>query len=235
MRVAGIDGTKRGWVAVVLESDRVEAFGVRTIAEAIDRLVDAKAVAIDMPIGFATAAEAGGRLCEKAARSILGRGRTSSVFSSPCRAALEAADYPAASAANRESSPHRRGLSKQSHALFTKMREIDAVMHPSLQDRLFEVHPEVSFTELARLNGQTIEGSKKSFLGASQRAKLLGDAGILITPILGEAKALGASTDDIIDAAVAAWTAKRFVSGVAGRIPELPDTDAKGLRMEIWF
>jgi predicted RNase H-like nuclease len=235
VRVAGIDGTKRGWVAVVLEADRIEAFGVGTIAEALDRLADAKAVAIDMPIGFATSAEAGGRLCEKAARAMLGRGRTSSVFSSPCRAALEAADYPAASAANRDSSPHRRGLSKQSHALFPMMREIDEVMHPSLQDRVFEVHPEVSFTELARLNGQTIEGGKKSFLGANQRVRLLKDAGISITPLLAQAKMLGASADDIIDAAVAAWTAQRRVSGLACRVPEFPNTDANGLRMEIWF
>ncbi|WP_087121163.1 DUF429 domain-containing protein [Brevundimonas sp. SH203] len=235
MLVAGIDGTKSGWIAVVLEADRIEAFGIETIGEALDRLSDAESVAIDMPIGFATAAEVGGRRCEKAARSMLGRGRTSSVFSSPCRAALQTVDYPSASAANRDSSPHRLGLSKQSHALFPKMRQIDDLMNSSLQDRVFEVHPEVSFTELARLAGQTIVGNKKSAAGSSQRIRLLSDAGIPLTTALNQAKVLGAAADDIVDAAVAAWTARRRASGLAQRLPETPDTDAKGLRMEIWF
>ena len=129
MLVGGVDGTKKGWVVVTLDENGVDAFGAGSIVEVLSRLEEAQAVAIDMPIGFTDHAEPGGRRCEKAARAILGR-RSSSVFSSPCRAALQAGDYAGASAVNRASSAHGLGLSKQSHAIFPKMREIDSAIDP---------------------------------------------------------------------------------------------------------
>lgn len=124
MRVAGIDGTKSGWVVATLVDGRLEAFATTTMVAALAALSDAAAVAIDMPIGFPDRALPGGRQCERDARALLGR-RASSVFNSPCRDALGAEDYAAASSINRASSPFGLGLSKQSHAIFPKMKEVD--------------------------------------------------------------------------------------------------------------
>lgn len=234
MYVAGIDGTRKGWVVVTLDGGLLDAFGVATIGEALARLDDASLVAIDMPIGFSTVAEPGGRQCEKVARSILGK-RASSVFSSPCRTALAIVDYAAASEANKASSEHRIGLSRQSHAIFPKMREVDAALTPALQDKVFEVHPEVSFSELARDAGLPLTEGKKSLSGALQRLALLKVAGLDVGSLLPRCRSIGAAEDDIIDAAVAVWTARRRSEGTARRIPADPEVDGRGLRMEMWI
>ena len=52
-RVAGVDGTKGGWVAVVLEDGTLSA--VRRLAgvdASFEELADADVIAIDVPIGF---------------------------------------------------------------------------------------------------------------------------------------------------------------------------------------
>jgi predicted RNase H-like nuclease len=44
-----------------------------------------------------------------------------------------------------------------------------------------------------------------------------------------------AGADDVLDAMVAAWTARRVATGDAGRLPEEPVANRTGLRMEIVF
>lgn len=232
MQVAGLDGTKNGWVCVIFDGQTVSGFGVADIREALRRLVDATHIAIDMPIGFRDVAERGGRACERLARARM-PGRTSSVFSSPCRAALEQSDYRAASAVNRTSCEGGVGLSKQSHAIFPKMREVDAAMTSGLQDRVFEVHPEVSFTELARAQNTTIRFGKKTLGGQVQRIQLLEANGLRVASLLDRRRDFGAGADDVLDAAVAAWTAHRRRLGQAYCLPGDPPVDARGLRMEI--
>ena len=233
MQVAGIDGTKKGWVCVTFDGHTVSGFGVADIDEALRRLADATHIAIDMPIGFHEAAERGGRQCERLARARM-PGRASSVFSSPCRAALNHSDYRAASAANRASCDGGAGLTKQSHAIFPKMREVDAVMAPDLQNRVFEVHPEVSFTELARWHNTKIHWRKKTEEGQVERTQLLEAAGLGAGSLLDRCRDFGARADDVLDAAVAAWTAHRRRIGLAFCLPVDPPVDARGLRMEMW-
>ncbi|ELS52799.1 hypothetical protein STVIR_6240 [Streptomyces viridochromogenes Tue57] len=50
---------------------------------------------------------------------------------------------------------------------------------------------------------------------------------------LGEADR--AAVDDVLDAAAAAWSAHRIALGVAGRIPEVAETDAEGRVTEIRY
>ncbi|MGE7198802.1 DUF429 domain-containing protein [Brevundimonas naejangsanensis] len=59
MLVAGIDGTRRGWVVVTYADGVTAAFGAATINEALQRLEAASYVAVDMPIGFLDAGCAG--------------------------------------------------------------------------------------------------------------------------------------------------------------------------------
>ncbi len=81
-------------------------------------------------------------------------------------------------------------------------------------DRIIEVHPELSFSVLA---GGPIPASKKSWDGLMRRKLLLEQAGIYIPEVLGEA-AGRVGPDDVLDAAVAAWTADRKRRGLANHI-----------------
>jgi predicted RNase H-like nuclease len=163
------------------------------------------------------------------------------VFSSPCRGALSAASYPDASNVNRASSPDQRKLSKQTWSLFRYMNEIDRIITPALQERIIETHPELAFAALRDQVAQhepdfeAIAG-KRSEEGQAQRAELLSRAGFAeLDRLQGIGRSLGARPDDVLDACVAAWTAARIAAGIAGRLPAEPPTDARGLRMEIWF
>ena len=45
----------------------------------------------------------------------------------------------------------------------------------------------------------------------------------------------GVAIDDLLDAMAILWTADRYATGAAERLPESPEVDERGLRMEIWF
>ncbi|MFJ9709402.1 DUF429 domain-containing protein [Streptomyces sp. NPDC101234] len=56
---------------------------------------------------------------------------------------------------------------------------------------------------------------------------------MVLPDTLGEADRVPA--DDVLDAAVAAWSAHRIALGAAQRIPEPPQRDAEGRAIEIRF
>lgn len=81
MRVAGVDGTKGGWVAIVLEAGRFAGDRViRPVEAALEELDSVQIIAVDVPIGF------GPRKADRAARAFLS-GAASTVFTTPSRAA----------------------------------------------------------------------------------------------------------------------------------------------------
>ena len=83
MRVAGVDGTKGGWVAVVLDDGRFAGDRLlRPVETTWEELADVQVVAIDVPIGY------GPRQADTAARALL-TGAASTVFSTPTREALD--------------------------------------------------------------------------------------------------------------------------------------------------
>jgi predicted RNase H-like nuclease len=45
----------------------------------------------------------------------------------------------------------------------------------------------------------------------------------------------GVGADDVLDAAVAAWSAGRHAQGRSERVPESPERDPRGLRMEMVY
>lgn len=218
-----------------LDSGAVSSAACEAFAEIPALPQRPRVIAVDVPIGLLSHAQAGGRACDKEARRLLGT-RGSSVFSAPTRPALEALvaglPYEAVSDANRGSSPAAIGLSKQSFAIMSKIAEVDRVVTPQLQDRVFEIHPEVSFS---RANDGDVLPPKKGSAGRLAREDILRRLGYAATlewfpkPWL-----LRARADDILDACIACWTARRIATEQAQRFPEHPQTDARGLRMEIW-
>lgn len=166
---------------------------------------DAEVIGIDMPIGFSTT---GPRASEVAARTFLAA-RRSSVFLTPQRDVLEATPYAAATALAVQLTG--RGISRQSYGLAAKIFEVEGWLREARCRRVVEVHPEVSF---ATMLGRPARHSKKTWAGMVERRDALAAAGILLDGPLGAAGAR-AAVDDVLDAAAAAWTARRFAAGAA--------------------
>jgi len=202
VRVAGVDMAGGGWAVVVLEENRiVDAFRCESFAEAL--LVDAEVIGVDIPIGIP---ESGSRPADVAARRFVGS-RASSVFSTPVRPVLEAPTYAEARAVAVELTG--KSVSAQSYALRHRILEVDE--HANRDARVIEVHPEVSFSELARRPLLP----KKRTDGQAERRALLEEAGIEVpesVPRIAE--------PDLLDATIAAWSARRFAQGKALPLPE---------------
>ncbi len=219
----GVDGHKTGWVAIELSNSgfrRARTFA--TFGELLAASEHATTIAGDIPIGLVDAAE---RTADTAAREYL-VGQASSVFPSPPRAALAADSYEAANTIARR--VIERGLSRQSYALFPKIREVDEFSDDA---RIHEIHPEVSFRVL---NGDVaLLHRKKTWGGMHLRRRRLADAGIVLPDDLGEVGEIG--VDDILDAAVAAWSARRIAKGQARCFPDDPtQLDESGHVIAIW-
>jgi predicted RNase H-like nuclease len=228
--VIGVDGCRGGWIAVRWAQGLSHHF-CRSFAEVL--AMEALIIAVDMPIGFPPGS---GRAAEREVRSRLGA-RQSSVFSVPSRAAVMCMDYRAACSANLASSDPPKKVSKQIFHIFPKMREVDALMTPALQDRVFEVHPELAFW--AMNGGAPLPLPKKvrgraHEPGLALRKTLLSNRGFpmdMLPPSSYRAVDVGA--DDLLDACACAWSARRIALGQSLRLPENPPRDARGLRMEI--
>jgi predicted RNase H-like nuclease len=91
--VAGVDGTRDGWAVVIMEADRFSIRKEAAFSNIFDGTTDFDIVAVDIPIGLLDAYEVGVRVCDRAARSFLGRPRGSSVFPAPVRPVLAATTW----------------------------------------------------------------------------------------------------------------------------------------------
>jgi predicted RNase H-like nuclease len=96
--------------------------------------------------------------------------------------------------------------------------------------RVVEAHPELSFAAMA---GAPLRSRKITWAGAVQRRALLAQAGILLDGDLGLAGEQ-AGVDDVLDAAAAAWTARRVSQGVARCLPSPPEVFSDGIPAAIW-
>ena len=207
----GVDACKSGWIAIRL-GDKVTAHFARTIA---DLPTDVAVMAIDIPIGLA---ENTHRQADQKTREFLSH-RRSSLFMTPVRAAVEAPDHVTANAINQRLTG--QGISIQAHALRDKILQVDAWL-PSAPCPVIEVHPETSFAELA---GTPLAERKKTWAGAERRRALLSNAGISLSGSLG-LEGVDAGVDDVLDAAAAAWTARRYLLGEAKPLPESAKSEA---------
>jgi predicted RNase H-like nuclease len=229
--VLGVDGCRSGWCAVPVEVTSqvvVRPPFIATFRELLDSGADV--IAIDIPIGLPH--DARNRACDLEARRLLGRAWPR-VFLPPVRAALEATDYRVACDAHRRVTG--RMISQQCFGILPKIREVDEAMKPAYQERVLEAHPELA---LAALNcGAPVLAGKTTAEGRAIRWELLRSVfpELASAPPSGRELPPGCAADDYIDALACAWTAVCALRGTARRVPEAPDTVARGLRMEIWI
>jgi len=224
--VGGMDRCRHGWVLVVTSVDEGGGSVVSVVSDLKEALalLDAgqlSAVAVDVPIGLP---ESGPRTCDVAARRLLGP-RRSSVFPAPPRCTLGSATYQEACSWSRAACG--KAVSRQTFAIMAKVEALDHLMTPERQDSLIEVHPEVSFTALA---GEPMVHHKATEAGKAERITALRSA---FSDIAEHTHTWlpGSRPTDILDAFVAAWSARRWVMGSYQRLGG--DVDERGLRMEI--
>jgi predicted RNase H-like nuclease len=211
---------------------KVEASSLATSVEVVDlstllgnRPSDLGCLGIDIPIGLLDRP----RACDLAARKLLKRPRGSSVFPAPCRAAVRAATYEEASAVNRRNTGRR--LSQQAWGIAPKIKQVEDAITSDCQRWAFEVHPEVCFWALNQ--HRPMAHNKKAREGIAERIALLRRVFPEIETHLASRPArVGA--DDLLDAAVAAWTALRWNRGEAECVCS-PERDDKGIETTIYF
>jgi predicted RNase H-like nuclease len=225
--VIGIDGAPGGWLAVIWGKTITH----RLFTNLQDVLqLGAEIIAIDMPIGIP---EFSGRAAESVARLML-KGKASSIFSVPVRAAIEneTASYNEACLINMQNSLPPKKFSKQSFGIFPKMRELDHIITPALQARIHEVHPELSFAEMN--NGQAVLSKKSKAEGRNERIQLLNKSDFPWAQVPNSTYLKKDVADnDIVDACACAWSARRILEGRAVSIPDQIEKDARGLVMSI--
>jgi predicted RNase H-like nuclease len=218
MLAVGVDGCAAGWVAVAIDDQGFRAAVIAaTIVEVARAIPGADGFGIDMPIGLLAT---GFRAADRAARSEVGP-RSRSVFMTPPRPVLELDNHADATAlAVRLTGA---GISRQAHGLRRKIFEVDRWL-PHAPAPVWEVHPELSFRTLA---GEPLTTSKDSWNGASTRRHLLTRfAGVLLPDALGPAGQ--AQVDDVLDAAVVAWSCRRLLSGLGRSWPDPPEAGPDG-------
>jgi predicted RNase H-like nuclease len=224
MHVVGVDGCSSGWIAVELtDGGPPQAHHLQRIDGVVTACGGAEVIGIDIPIGLP---DASWRRADVEARKRLGPAG-SSVFLTPPREVLTQTTHGLATA--RCVQLLGKGISRQSYGLAAKILEVERWL-ASAPCRVIEVHPEVAFRALL---GRPA-ARKKTWAGMVQRRSALAAEGIVLDDVTGEAT-VKAAVDDMLDAAVVAWTARRVSAGTARSLPEPPEHNAAGEEMAIWF
>jgi predicted RNase H-like nuclease len=241
MWVAGVDGCRVGWIAVLMRVDDPQTHRIvtaPTFAAIADASEKPAVIAVDMPIGLPERTEGSGRLPERLIRPLLGQ-RQSSVFAIPSRRAVQAGDYGEACAIAAATSEPSRKVSRQGFAIFPKIREIDALLRarPDLAARTYEVHPELAFWAL---NGARALDRPKKVKGTpcepgmALRRALLSRSGLLPEGLIHAPPPRGAAADDLLDALAGLTVALDIARGGGQPFPDPPGRDAHGLPVAIW-
>ncbi len=230
--VAGVDSTPGGWSVVFHESGQLHVRKAGTLSDIVDLGTEYDILAVDMPIGLLDAYESGGRACDRGARKLLGP-RGGSVFPAPVRRVLEASTYEDACARSQASSPNGMKISKQTYAIVSKIKQVDDLLQerPELRNVVREVHPEVCFCELA---GQPIRHPKGKQPGREEREQALHSCFPNFDALIKAGREKRLPLTDILDAAVACWSALRLALGKGRSLIEPIPRDSTGLPMTIW-
>lgn len=127
-------------------------------------------------------------------------------------------------------------MSIQSFAITGKVREVDDAIRLSgtSDERVYEVHPELCFTFAG--DGAPMRAGKKTSAGRQERIQLLtGFFGGAADRLLTERNKRDVGADDVLDALIALWSAFRIGRGEHTSLPPVPEHDALGNRMAIFY
>lgn len=160
--VLGVDGCRGGWIGALVRGRSLEWL---TLADATAILaVDAAVIAIDIPIGLPEPGDEYRRSAEIEARAFLQPwSAVHSVFFTPVRPILNAGTYAEANALSKQLTG--KSMSRQTWNITDRIAAVDDALGDIADERVVEVHPEVSF----RLLNKNINTSKMTARGVGQR------------------------------------------------------------------
>jgi predicted RNase H-like nuclease len=222
--LAGVVPCRGGWLAVTgklqgitLLPEGAQVLG--TVIDVLDYRPSFDVIALHAPVGLLGSAEPGGRRCDREARRLLGPARGASVFSPPSRALLASPDGV----------PGER-LSAVARHMLPHVAEVAREIGSYHQRTVFEVLPELTYYQLNE--DRPLRWSKRLRAGQDERRALLEARMPGIDRVL-DAGAPRVAAGRLLDAAAALWTARRIAARGVARIPEDPEWDEEGIRMEI--
>ncbi len=227
--VLGVDGCRGGWIGALVRSRSVTWLWLADSAAIL--AVDAAVIGIDIPIGLPEPGDGFRRRADIAAKDFLRNpwAAGNSVFFTPVREVVAAGTYLEANALSRRLTG--KGLAKQTWNIVDRIAAMDAALGDPPDERVIEVHPEVSF----RLLDEGIDTPKRTARGLGQRMSALSSC-FDMTGALADVPA-GPGLDDCLDACTAAWSAQRWQAGCARVFGADPGartpTDARGRPMRI--
>jgi predicted RNase H-like nuclease len=217
--VIGIDGCKSGWFAVWQNQDEVIDTAIfKSLNNLKDFFIESNQliIGIDMPVILS---EVMPREADQLARKLLSK-KASSVFTAPTPEMLDQPNYEKASLISKRLIG--KSMSLQSWYLFPKIKDVQTVIDCE-NIKLFEIHPEVSFR--AMNNEKVILESKKTAEGFDIRKSLL-DKHFLdfnFDVIRNKYQKKDLMDNDILDALVVLWSARRIVNNQASYLPKTPE------------
>jgi predicted RNase H-like nuclease len=227
--LGGVEPCPGGWLVAIGKLQGISLLPEQpvvlpTFIEVLDYRPSFDVMAVHVPIGLPVEASGGGRACDREARRVLGWPRSGAIVSAPVRSALGATTY--------DEARERNGgkLSAVQWQLIGRFIEVDAVIGPYHQRSVFEVNPELGFHQMNE--DQPLRYRKHSPEGRRERRDLLEHRLPGVDRILDE-PVKGASMHHLLDASADLWTARRIAARALQRLPEDPEWDESGLRMEI--
>ena len=222
--LAGVVPCPGGWLVagaklqgITLSPEEPQVF--RTLLDVIDYKPAYQIISLAAPIGLLDEPEPGGRHCDRDARRLVGWPRNGAIVSAPARSVLR---------------DLAQGMEVQvsavSRRIIGRIVEVEDNVQPYWQRTVFEVHPELSFFQLNE--DRPLRFSKHRRVGVEERTALLKARLPGVERIL-DTRVAGAKPTHHVDAAVCLWTARRIAARAVNRLPEDPEWDSAGLRMEI--
>ncbi len=168
------------------------------------------------PIGLPSGLHPGGRASDREARRLLGPRRGAAIVSPPSRSVLDDEDGA--------------GLSAVVRTLLPRIREVQRDVASYHQRTVFEVHPELGFHQL---NGDApLRRGKRTRAGIEERLALLQARMPGLDRVL-DNRPESVPLPRLLDACVDLWTARRIAARALARLPENPEWNEDGLRMEL--
>jgi predicted RNase H-like nuclease len=222
--LAGVEPCPGGWLVATARLSGVTAFPqppevLADFSDVLDYRPAFDVLALHLPIGLLDTPRTGGRACDREARRLLGWRRSGTVASPPARSVLTA--YAAG---------RRVDVSPVVRPLLGRLVDVYGDMGPYRQRTLHEVNPELGYFQLN--DSVPLTHRKRTPAGLAERRALI-EARMQGVEVVLDARLPRVGAHHLLDVAVDLWTARRIAARAAVRLPEDPEWDDEGLRMEI--
>jgi predicted RNase H-like nuclease len=198
----------------------------RRLSDITEAIPSFSVITLSSPIGLPDKPSRRGRQCDREARRLLGWPRLGAILSPPSLSvAQRAKSYEHAIDLNGGS------LTRTAWAQIRHIREVRETIQSHSQRRVYEVHPELSFHQL---NGdRPLRHGKRTQEGQEERWSLLVARLQNLESRLEAGPPKSATLANLLDAYAALSTARRISARAISRLPEEPEWNSEGMRMEI--